>query len=55
MATAIDVSHLTKRYDTVTALDDVTFDVGVLGGKFLSEPDGYGAAMAVFRLWFKIL
>ena len=27
MAIAIDVSHLTKRYDTVTALDDVTFDV----------------------------
>jgi len=27
MATAIDVSRLTKRYDTVTALDDVTFDV----------------------------
>ena len=40
---------------TFARYDDVTFDVGVLGGKFLSEPDGYGAAMAVFRLWFKIL
>jgi ABC-2 type transport system ATP-binding protein len=27
MATAIDVSRLTKRYDAVTALDDITFDV----------------------------
>lgn len=40
---------------TFCRYDDVTFDVGVVWGKFLSEPSGYGAAMAVFRLWFKIL
>ena len=27
MATPIDVSHLTKRYDTATALSDISFDV----------------------------
>ena len=40
---------------TFARYDDVTFDVAIVGGKFLSEPAGYGAAMAVFRVWFKIL
>lgn len=49
MNAAIEVSHLTKRYGPVTALDDVTFTVGRGEMYGLIGPDGAGKT-TIYRI-----